>query len=89
MATETPNQKDMKTLDSFKKFIVVDEDNAAMSFDGDQFSYCTSSSWRDEQWPVEIYTKRKALELIAKTKKYRKECGFSTDGSYNLMPVKP
>lgn len=83
-----PKFKESKSnIDRYKRFIVVDESNVPMSFDGDQFAYCTSSWWQDTQWPLRIYSKRKAMELIEKSNEYRRANKFGAV-PHRLMPVK-
>ena len=73
-------------IHKYTKFICVDENDRPMSWDGDQFCYCTSSHWQDTHWPIQIYSRRKAWELIQRTIKYRKENKFSIQ-DYRVMPV--
>lgn len=76
----------MKALE-YKKFIVVDEDDRPMAFDGDQLCFCHTEDWQDDAWPVRIYSKETARRYIKKSIEFRKKNGFS-DGQYKLMPVK-
>jgi hypothetical protein len=67
-------------------FIVVDEDKKPMSFSDEQFCYCDDERWRDDMWPVQLYTKITALRLIEKSKAFREKNGYD-ETKYFLMPV--
>lgn len=67
----------------YSKFIIVDKKCRPMAWGGDQLCYCTSSHWQDTHFPLRVYSKKRAMELINKSKNYRKE---NTD-KYYLMPV--
>lgn len=72
---------------NYKKYIVVDEDNRPMTFEVNQFCYCTNHQGRNP-FPVNLYSYEEAMELIKKTIEYRTKNEFSI-GTYNLMPVGP
>lgn len=75
-------------LKIFKKFIVIDADNEIpMSFDGDQFCYCTNDSWQDDHFPVRLYSYKRAKELIRRSNSYRIKNKMSPN-NFKLMPVK-
>lgn len=75
-------------IDSFKKFIIVDKEyGQPMSWSREQLCYCTTSYWEDHHHPLEIYTLKRATNLIQKSKKFRKRKGWEV-GEYLLVPVK-
>ncbi len=73
-------------LSKYKKFICVDENHHPMAWDGSQLCYCTSSYWQDEHWPVQLYSRRRAWELIQRTITYRKLHKWPIQ-DYRVMPV--
>lgn len=76
-----------------KKFIIVDEDSKPMSWDqgSHQLCYNDDERWRGEHndapFPLTIYSKKQALEVIRKSLRNRKRWHMSID-NYYLMPVK-
>lgn len=76
----------MNNLRAFKRFIVVEaETGKPMSFQDNQFCYCTSEVWEDWHWPVKTYSYNYAKKLIAKSIAYRKKRKFSVT-NYLLVP---
>jgi hypothetical protein len=79
--------KQSKKLSDYKKFIVISSDShMPMTFDGDQFCYCSNSNWQDEHWPVKLYSMRRAKALIKKSVATRRKIR-DTETNYLLVPV--
>ncbi len=72
-------------LKSYKKFIIVDEDNKPMAFSGDQLCYCHNQK-APVQFALQAYPLKTAQALIKKTIAFRRRHGFSI-GKYYLMPI--
>lgn len=78
--------KRKNTLENFGKVIVTDEDNRPMRFDGEQFCYCTDSTWEDEHFALKVYRKLYANQLISKSRNFRKKNNFSIT-NYKMIPI--
>jgi hypothetical protein len=73
-------------IHKYKYFICTDEKYHPMSWDGHQLCYNTSSYWQDTQWPIQIYSRRRAWELIQRTIKFRKKNKWPIQ-DYRFMPI--
>jgi hypothetical protein len=77
-----------QNLKKFKKFIICDADyGIPMSFSGEQLCFCTHEGWDDNDFPVKLYSYRRAKQLIKVSIDFRESNGFSP-GNYVLFPVK-
>ena len=70
----------------FTHFIIVNENNKPMSFDGDQL--CYNSTDRRLKFGVQIYNEDQANKAIELSIKFRNKHGFTIQG-YKKMPVMP
>ena len=72
------------------RYIVVDDKNRPMSFDGDQFYYVgsfkTTSKRKTFPFPLKSYSKPDALILIDEHTHYREQRGWSETKLY-IMPI--
>lgn len=76
----------MNNLKSFKRFVVVEKESGKpMSFQDDQFCYCTTSHWEDWHFPLKSYSYAHAQKLIDKSLAYRKRKKFPIT-EYLLVP---
>jgi hypothetical protein len=72
------------------KYMVVDEANKPMVFCDEQFCYA-NNDLRSKRSVVHLYTKKKATELVKKTKEFRKTLNIPAEElrkeKYILLPV--
>lgn len=73
-------------INKYKKFIIVDDNNKPMSWEQNQLCYCTNNNWKDIHFPIKLYSKKRALELILKSNKWREKQGYSLN-NYSIMPI--
>lgn len=78
----------IKKFNDYTRFIITDDREKPMAWDkgSQQLCYCDNEQWRDEPFPVSIYSKRQARRHIRKSKSNRKQWKMDVL-NYLLFPV--